>query len=304
MVLKLNPAVIFSMGNYAIPVKRKQLLFLHWPYVVYPDSIAWQRQKGSSDYFKRKIRKWFIKKQLRFATAITVQTPLMKKQFLTYFSYPSNANVHVVESSVSEQIENESDNHLLNKIDALKAKHKDHVFLLCLSQYYTHKNIEVLEPLAEEIKKNNARFRIFINIDASQHHKADHFLKTIKAKKLDHIIIHIGHIPQNLLYKVYQRANGFILPTLLESFGIIYREAMIAGIPIFTSDLDFAHEACGDAAFYFAPLDHKSIYNTLINAYDNPVLIQNKIDCGKKKASGFLSWEEITKKYIEVIEQL
>lgn len=300
---RLNPDAIFSMGNYAIPVKKKQLLFLHWPYLVYPNSVAWEISKWSSDYMKRKIRAWIMKKQLRFATAVTVQTSLMKNQFEKYFSTPHH--IHVVESAASELDNTFADNSSLAiKIDALKATYKDYTFLLCLSKYYTHKNLEVLIPLAENIKNKNTQFKILINLDATQHPKAAALLDLIQQKKLGDVIFNLGIVSQQDLAMVYKQADGFILPTLLESFGIIYREAMILGIPIFTSDLDFAHNACGNAAFYFDPLDYKSIYDTITNAYADPMLIQNKIDAGKKQAPDFLSWKEITRKYIEIIEQL
>lgn len=300
---RINPDAIFSMGNYAIPVKKKQLLFLHWPYLVYPNSIAWEMHKWSADYFKRKIRAWVMRRQLRFATAVTVQTSLMKNQFKKYFSMPDQ--IHVVESAASElDYTFANTDPLALKINALKAGYKGHVFLLCLSKYYTHKNLEVLIPLAEEIKRQNARFKFFINLDASQHKKASDLLDRIQQKKLDDVIFNLGVIAQKDLAMVYKKADGFILPTLLESFGIIYREAMVSGIPIFTSDLDFAHDACGNAAFYFNPLDYKSIYEVINRAYTDPMLIQTKIEAGKKQSLHFMSWREITQKYIAIIEQL
>lgn len=304
IVARMNPDAIFSMGNYAIPVKGKQLLFLHWPYIVYPDSIAWQKQKWSYDYIKRKVRAWILRKQLRFATAITVQTPLMKNQYLKYFKYPTA--VHVIESSASEinNVVAPENSDVVNKITQLKTDYKDHLFLLCLSKYYTHKNLEILLPLAEEIKRNNAHFKILINLEPLQHSSVKKILNQIHDKKLDDIIFNLGKIPPSSLYKVYQQADGFILPTLLESFGIIYREAMIAGVPIFTSDLDFAHEACKDAAFYFNPLDHRSIYDCLVNAYAHPDQLKRKTNSGKEQAKTFLSWEEITEKYLQILKEL
>ena len=50
-----------------------------------------------------------------------------------------------------------------------------------------------------------------------------------------------------------------ILPTLLESFSATYIEAMFHGKTILTSDLDFARDVCGEAAFYFDPLNPQSI---------------------------------------------
>jgi glycosyltransferase involved in cell wall biosynthesis len=40
---------------------------------------------------------------------------------------------------------------------------------------------------------------------------------------------------------------------LLETFSANYPEAMAQGKPIVTTDLDFAHDICDDAALYYSP---------------------------------------------------
>ena len=53
------------------------------------------------------------------------------------------------------------------------------------------------------------------------------------------------------------------MPTLVESFGLIYLEALMFRLPILTSDRDFAHWMCRDLALYFDPMDPVSIVNTI-----------------------------------------
>jgi glycosyltransferase involved in cell wall biosynthesis len=59
------------------------------------------------------------------------------------------------------------------------------------------------------------------------------------------------------------------LPTLLESFGNIYLEAMSLGVPILTSDRDFARWVCGESALFFDPLSAYSIVESIKNLSDH-----------------------------------
>ena len=49
------------------------------------------------------------------------------------------------------------------------------------------------------------------------------------------------------------------MPTLLESYGFPYIEAIFYKKHIFTSKLDLSVEVCQDMAYYFNPNDIKSI---------------------------------------------
>ena len=93
------------------------------------------------------------------------------------------------------------------------------------------------------------------------------------------------------------------MPTLLESFSGTYVEAMYHGKPIFTSDIDFARDICGDAAFYFDPLDENSILNTIKSAHENDKVVLDRIELGRERLSGFQSWQDVFEKLIGIIEK-
>ena len=56
----------------------------------------------------------------------------------------------------------------------------------------------------------------------------------------------------------YKKASCVFQPTLAEVFSATYLEAMAMGVPIITSDLDFARDVCGNAAYYFNPDDDRA----------------------------------------------
>jgi glycosyltransferase involved in cell wall biosynthesis len=66
-------------------------------------------------------------------------------------------------------------------------------------------------------------------------------------------LVTLGPIAVNDGPALYRSCHICFLPTVLEMFSATYPEAMAMGMPIVTSNLDFAQDICRDAAVYFAP---------------------------------------------------
>lgn len=58
-------------------------------------------------------------------------------------------------------------------------------------------------------------------------------------------------ISQQALMQLYRHADGFLLPSAFEGFGIPLAEAMAAGIPVAASDISVFREIGQDACLYF-----------------------------------------------------
>jgi glycosyltransferase involved in cell wall biosynthesis len=147
-----------------------------------------------------------------------------------------------------------------------------------LSKYYPHKNFEILFNLADKLIENNIKVHLTLDKNIKSEAK---IIKRIDENSLNNVLINIGYVSSSNLCEVYQQNDGLFLPTLLESFSTNYIEAFKFGIPIFTSNLDFAKEVCEDAAFYFNPYDASDIINTIMQAFKNPIYIQDKVLKGK-----------------------
>lgn len=67
-------------------------------------------------------------------------------------------------------------------------------------------------------------------------------------------------------------------------------------VPVLTSDLDFAHEVCGDAAVYFDPWSVESIKEAIDGLRKDPQLSRRLVSEGEKRLKEmFQSWDEIAK---------
>src|SRR5690606_5184926 len=103
--------------------------------------------------------------------------------------------------------------------------------LLCMREYYSHKNLEILIPVAEIIKTQNLPYKILITVHPALSGVSS-LLKEITSRGLNDYIINLGRVAPENIPKAYHSCDALLLPTLLESFGIPYLEAAQAKLPI------------------------------------------------------------------------
>ncbi len=105
-------------------------------------------------------------------------------------------------------------------------------------------------------------------------------------------ITKIGLVPHAKLGDLYRRSAVVFLPSLLEAFSATYIEAMHFGVPLVTSDLDFAHDICGDAALYADPLDPAACADALHRALTDPPTRARLREAGFARVKRFPDWSQ------------
>lgn len=293
LVRNLKIDIIFNLSDVPIPVKNiKQIFLFDWPYAVYPESIVWKKMDKFSA-FERKLKLYFFKKYLPYVTTTIAQTDTMQQRLERFHSL---RKIKIVPNAVSLENLDGGEYKNFNLPDGKK--------LLYLCVYFPHKNIEIFIPLAKKIKEQKLDFKIIITINESQHRNVKLLLAEIKKNNLEDIIINIGPVKMKHVPSLYMQCDGLLMPTLLESFGLTYIEAMHNKKPIFTSDIDFAHDVCGKSAYYFDPLNAEDILKQITYAFSEDEIRKEKIEQGTKVLSKFLSWEDVLKKYEQLIEDV
>ncbi len=94
-----------------------------------------------------------------------------------------------------------------------------------------------------------------------------------------------------------------IFPTLLESFSRTYLEALYFGLPILTSDRDFARQLCQNAAIYFDPLNAESVAGAMARVMEDADLRQRLVENGQRILAKTPTWDEIAARFVEVLER-
>lgn len=289
---RYNIDAILNFGDIVIPTNVPQVYNFDWAFAVYPDHMIWKNMAPLENaLFKVKLH--FFEAYLPHATIIMAQTDAMKMRLEA--RHP-RSNVVVVPAAAA-----------LGDANAAGAGSfdlpSDRFRLVYPANYYPHKNIDILATVAAELKARNTKASIVLTIDPEEHEGAARFLERLRRRSLDDVIINVGRVPAERIPALYQVCDALLMPTLLETFGLPYAEAMHYGKPILTSDMDFAHAVCGDAALYFDPLDPFSIVAAIERLRSDQGVLASLVERGKQRASAMWSWPRVFKEYQSQISQ-
>lgn len=296
---KQKVSCVLSLGNIAFPSGNvPQLVLIQNAYLTYPESIVWERLSLRTKlYLKSMVR--LISRNLKYANHYFVQTNTMKRRLCELFKIAAD-DVFILPNSVS----------YTSLVNCAQVDYEDliknnkQIKLLFLSKFYPQKNFQILLPLAKRIIENKLPITFSVTLDKRESKDAEFFLNEIEKNGLQNVIQNIGHIKMEDIAATYATHHGLFLPTLLESYSGTYVESLHFNRPIFTSDMDFAREVCKNAAFYFNPLDIDNIISVLQYAFNEPAIIYERIEEGKKYLTKSDDWNTIGNKIVKQVKRL
>ncbi len=292
LLQKLRIDIIFNLGDIIIPTIIPQVFLFQWAYAVYPETVVWERMNLIS-YLTRWTKVRLIKKNIHLPRVVIAQTENIKQRLKNLYNLE---NVVIVPNAVS--LEN-------IKVDSRRDFNlpQNKIKLVYVANWAEHKNIEILVPLALEISRKKLPYCVVVTIDPGKKIEAKTFLKKVRQFDLGNIIINVGRVPMQDIGALYSQCDALLMPTLLESYGLPYIEALYHSKTILTSDMDFAHDVCGEAAFYFDPEDHEDILRKIIEAAGNKSLREEKIKIGRDRIADLLTWEQVFERYQTLLKE-
>ena len=109
-----------------------------------------------------------------------------------------------------------------------------------------------------------------------------------------------GYVPDQELLAYFAAADAFVLPTLLEGFGIPLAEAMATGLPVVTTRGGAAGEVVGEAGLETPPGEAEALASTLDYLFTTPGLPDRLGQLGRSRARAMFD-ERRTAAEIEAI---
>lgn len=218
-------------------------------------------------------------------------------------AYRDNVISKYVPDKYKKEIEKKSEI-IPNGIDEFWLKHKpsfskkinkDKIKILHVGQINVNKNLITTVKAIKLLRKEgyNIQYTVVGKIKDK---------KVFNKIKYESFLKYIGWLPKEKLIDVYQENDILVMPSINETFGLVYAEAMSQGLPIiYTKNQGFDGQFKeGEVGFHVECFDAKEIANKvkiIIEKYDN--LSKNCI----VKANKF-NWGVITKKYIQIYSQV
>jgi glycosyltransferase involved in cell wall biosynthesis len=129
------------------------------------------------------------------------------------------------------------------------------------------------------------------------------YAKDMQAKvineKLEERIRFVGTISDEEKLWYYQHANSFVLPSLLEGFGLPVAEAMSLGLPLFLSDKTSLPEIGGKDAYYFYNFDGANMAEEFLKGIGD---FNEEKKARLMERSKLFNWEKAAEKYLEIYQ--
>lgn len=182
----------------------------------------------------------------------------------------------------------------LDNIGSPKEKKGKHWELLCVGKINNDKNILSVAEAIKDLNKNG--LDIHLNV-----------VGQIVEKKVHEQLLHdqnvslLGYMTKEELITVYRESDFFVMPSIRETFGRVYAEAMTQGLPVLYSENEgfdgiFSQ---GEVGMAVNPYSIESIaegIKAIINNY-------NKMSKAAVENATKFDWSRIANQYIKMYER-
>jgi glycosyltransferase involved in cell wall biosynthesis len=127
--------------------------------------------------------------------------------------------------------------------------------------------------------------------------------RTVELVRLKPHVHFFDGVGDRTLQALYAHAGVFLLPSLYEGFGLPILEAMMAGVPVLTSNISSMPEVAGDAALLVDPYDIESIAKGMCRLTEEPRLRHELITKGRLWSRQF-TWQRVARATFRVYRKV
>ena len=303
MCKRYKADVLFSMANFGpYHAPCPHIVGIHSPYLTYPVWPIWGRLSLRDRLFLR-AQSLYFSVAMRHANRFCALTKASARRLAESCSLAPE-RISVVPNADPPDAYFETPD--VPRLREVMTSHPAALRLCYPALAYANKNHEAL-PRAVQILRDTFAIddiAIFVTVEPTDSINAKRFLSAVESLGLGNQIINLGRLKQSEVPTVLRHCHGLLMPTLLEVLSLSYLEAMRFGVPILTSDYDFAREVCGDAALYFDPLDPVSIASAVARLACEPELAGVLRDRAARRISQCaVSWSDVTRRYVAILRE-
>lgn len=183
----------------------------------------------------------------------------------------------------------------LDVVQALRRQFEldDARVLLCVAQKRPYKNLIALIEALPELPSD------VVLVLPGAVTSYEHRLRA-RAQELDVIgrVRFPDWLQDEQVEAMYACADVFVLPSLIEGFGLPVVEAMLRGVPVACSNTAALAEVAADAALLFDPERHDELVAAITRLLEDRQLASMLIERGHKRASQF-TWRRTAERSLE-----
>ena len=205
---------------------------------------------------------------------------------------PNGVNIHKFNSSVNGDIVRKK----------LGIKPEEHV-VLTMSRFHPKKGYQFLVKAIPIVIKEHPETKFIFCGKGPEKEKIANMVKSLGISKN---VVFAGFVDEDNKPMYYAMADVFVLPSLVESAGIVILEALASGKPVIASHTGNIPEIVRDglSGILIRPEDPVQIAQAIIKYLENRPLRQIGGTIGREHVVENYSWEVIAKKTLALYEKL
>ena len=267
----------------------------HCPVVDYPYILTvWDLQHRLQSYFPEVSRsgEWnrrekFYTYMLNQAAFIITGTETGKAEIERFYQIPTERiKVIPLFTPQFKSTVNLIDRDLANKY------HLPDRYLFYPAQFWPHKNhVNLLLAIKCLKEKYNLEFPLVLV--GSNKGNESYIRAMVEDLNLSNQVHFLGFVPQEDMASLYYQAFALIFLTFFGPDNFPPLEAMALGCPVIASNVSGAQEQIGNAAVLVDPKQPEEIAFAINSLYADPILRQNTIERGLKRANQWTAQDYI-----------
>ncbi|OGE82178.1 MAG: hypothetical protein A3B10_02200 [Candidatus Doudnabacteria bacterium RIFCSPLOWO2_01_FULL_44_21] len=275
-------------------------IFYRKPFVVTIHDLTHTLFPGrkKSHFFHRLAYRLVFAHALSSAKKIIAVSAATKQQILDYYSV-SAQKIEVVYEGFKSNFG------MIDKQTAFEQVSKKFgitkPYILYVGVWRRYKNLPILSKAFEQLRSMGFELQLVLAGEIDQNYPE--IRNQITDNRYHDSIIMPGRVSDEDLNLLYNAATLFVLPSLMEGFGLTALEAAACGVPIACSDIPTLREILGSGAEYFDPNNLRNIVDVLSGLLGNSKRLEELANLALSRSKHF-SWKEAAAQTIKAYQSV
>jgi alpha-1,3-rhamnosyl/mannosyltransferase len=287
-VLAREKVALFHSPYLTVPIAARTALALTLHDLIFerfPNYMPWRWLRHYYNYLTRS--------GVRAARLVLTVSHATRRDIEAF--YPAAAGkLRVTGNAVDASFRREKDPTLL---EAVRKRYElPERFVLALGAGRPHKNLGMLVDAFAQLDPSTAPALVLAG--ARDARFDDEVEARTRAGDLQQRVVRPGRIREEDLPALYSLAELFVLPSLVEGFGMPVLEAMACGTPVLASNASSVPEVAGDAAISFDPLERQQLAREMERLLLDPSLRADLSLRGVQRAAAF-TWDRVAESTLQ-----